>query len=175
MRYLPLVFGLYFPFFKGFHSTYLLENLFSILPVALLQLDPTPFTAFGVLGALLFVIVIMGGLIYHLITKQATHFETREQQFMNFIGAHTDKTNSALKENTDKHNTTLKEISSGMQLSLSKLESVISQNTERLSSVLLLREVERRLEAAKRKGDALDDTVIERVVRNVINEQKGNK
>jgi hypothetical protein len=140
-----------------------------------MQLDPTPFTAFGVLGALLFVIVIMVGLIYHLITKQAAHFETREQQFMNFIGAHTDKTNGALKETTEKNNTTLKEVANGMQQSLAKIEGVISQHTDKLNALYLMGEVSRRIEAAKRKGDALDDTMIERVVRNVINEQKGGK
>lgn len=137
------------------------------------QIDPTPFTAFGVLGALLFVIVIMGGLIYHLVTKQAAAFQSREEQFMNFIGSHTDKTNSAAKENVDKTNAALREISNNMQQSLSKIEGVISKHTNKLDAFLLTSEVLRRIEQAKKKGDILDETTIEKVVRTVVQEQKG--
>jgi len=63
-------------------------------------------------------------------------------------------------------------LGSALSSSLQDLRSVISRQARKLDEVLLTSAVLDRVERARRKGDTLDESAIESVVRSVIKERK---
>lgn len=127
-----------------------------------MPLDPTPFAAFGVLGGLLFALVIMTLLLRNILEKQTERYQKSEEVLMDFVNGHRKETTESLQN-----------IASKIADSHDKIGYIIDRHTRRLDEFLLTSEVMRRIDIAKRRGDApLDDTVIEKIVRTVINEKK---
>lgn len=126
------------------------------------MLDPTPFAAFGVLGGLLFALVIMTLLLRNILEKQSERYHKSEEALMEFVNGHRKETTASL------HDIAIK-----IADSHDRLGYVIDRHTRRLDEFLLTSEVMRRIDTAKRRGETpLDDTLIEKIVRTVISEKK---
>lgn len=59
-------------------------------------IDPTPFTAWGVLGLLGVVIVVLVLVILKLFTKQTSTMEVRDKLIMDFVNVHRGETTAAM-------------------------------------------------------------------------------
>jgi hypothetical protein len=70
---------------------------------AVLQpLDPTSYaTSWGVLGALVFVIVLMGVIIYQIFSKGEVNRKERDQILMGFVDSHRKETHITLQQIAD--------------------------------------------------------------------------
>lgn len=124
-------------------------------------IDPTPFAAFGVLGGLLFVVVILALLVRNILETQFKRFEANDQVLMGFVNDHRKETTASLDNVATK-------VASGHD----KLATIIERHTRKLDEFLLTREVLSRVEAAKRRGDPLDETIVEKIVRSVQDERR---
>lgn len=127
------------------------------------MIDPTPFAAFGVLGGLLFVVVVLALLVRNILETQFKRFEAKDQILMDFVNVHRKETSVSLDNVATK-------VSSGHD----KLAVIIDRHTRKLDEFLLTREVLSRVEAAKRRGDPLDEAIVEKIVRTVQGERRGN-
>jgi pantothenate kinase len=135
------------------------------------MLDPTPFAAFGVLGGLLFALVILALLVRNMIDSQNKRYESQSQTMIDFIKEHQNENTKALNGIADKNSAALSNVADKVFAGHDKLAQIIERHTRKLDEFLLTREVLSRMEAAKRRGDSLDDTVVEKIVRTVQGER----
>lgn len=136
------------------------------------MLDPTPFAAFGVLGGLLFAISIMALLVWRLFLRQSQIFEKRDDVLMDFVNTHRKENSVVMESVANKVSDSHDRLASTLSHSLDSVKDVIARHTRKLDDFLLTREVLSRVEQMKRRGDSLDDTVIEKVVRSVLSERR---
>lgn len=134
--------------------------------------DPTPFVGFGVLGGLLFAVVVMALLVWRLFDKQSKMFESRDELLMGFVNNHRKETTSSMETVASKVSESHDRLGNTIQAALDGIKEVLSRNTRRLDEVLLTREVMSKIESAKRRGESLDDTVVEKVIRGVADEMQ---
>lgn len=142
-----------------------------LLFTPLIQLDPTPFTQWGVLGILAFVIVVMGGLIWKLFVKQGE----RDQVLMNFVDKHRLETTVAMQGVANTVASSHDKLATAVTTSHSELKVTIDHHTRMLDEILManrvLEQIERLLERLKSKGIDLTREEVENIVRTIIHER----
>lgn len=124
--------------------------------------DPGAFTAWGILGILAFAIVVLCGILYKIITKQAEMYASKDAVFV-----------ASLDRVTDKLSQSQKEMSGTLSEAMQDIKDTMVRLIRRLDEHMLLSKVADRIQqVSKNKGADLDDTVIERVVRSILSEQQ---
>lgn len=124
--------------------------------------DPTPFTAWGVLGLLGLVIIVLVGVIWKLFVKQTSTMESRDQILMSFVDRHRLETTQAIER-------------LGIMIAASndKVTGAFAKQARALDEVLLTNRVLDQIEKMKARGVQLDETLVEKVVRSVFSERSG--
>ncbi len=145
-------------------------------------IDPTPFAAFGVLGGLLFAVAIMCGLVWRLFNKQSemfqnqqTHTQTQTRAMLDWVDVHRRETTTALGTVVDKVSLSHDTLASTLKTSINQLEHAYDRQSRKLDQVLMTGVVLNKVAEMKKRGDHLDDTVIEGVVRRVVDENRNNE
>jgi len=123
-------------------------------------IDPTPFTAWGVLGLLGVVIVVLVLVILKLFTKQTSTMEVRDRLIMDFVNVHRGETTTAMQG-----------VAATVAASYDKMAAAFGRQARSLDEVLLSNRVLDRLEAMKQRGVALTPEEVDRVVRSLIHER----
>lgn len=148
----------------------------NILLLFMLQVfDPTPFAAFGVLGGLLFAISIMVALVWRLFNKQSemfkdqqVHTQSQTKVMMDWVDLHRRETTQALGTVVDKVSASHDNLATTLSSSITQLKTAYERQSRKLDEVLLTGVVLNKVAQMKEKGEKLDDTVIEGVVRRVL-------
>lgn len=132
-----------------------LLSLWWVIAQAGIGLDPTPFTAWGVLGLLGVVVLVLVGIIWKLFNKSTAAIESQTQTMMGFVEKHRTETSKALGELTDK-----------IVLSQDRMTNAFTKMGKELNELVLLERIYDR--AAKRAGNSpLSEEEIEKIVRRV--------
>lgn len=137
-----------------------------------MPLDPAPYAAFGVMGGLLFAVVVLTLLLWRLFNKQSEHFAVRDKVLMDFVDGHRKEFTASLDNIATKVNDSQTQSSRVLSATMEDVKNVIAQHTRRLDNFMLTATVLNKVDQMKKKGDILDETTIERVVRSVLSEQK---
>lgn len=144
--------------------------LFSFLQSPL-GIDPTPFTAWGVLGLLGLVIIVLVGVIWKLFVRQSSSMEIRDKTLMDFVNVHRGETTKALDKLGGDTTQALGKMSDMMVSSNDRVIAAFAKQARALDEVLLASRVLDQIEKMKARGTALDDTMIEKIVRSVLHER----
>lgn len=123
-------------------------------------LDPTPFTAWGVLGLLGLVIVVLVGVIFKLFVRQSSSMDARDKILMEFVDRHRGETTAAMNQ-----------LGQLVGQSHDKMVAAFAKQARALDEVLISNRVLDQIEKMKQRGTTLDDTTIEKVVRSVLHER----
>lgn len=134
--------------------------------------DPGAFTAWGILGILAFAIAVLCGILWNLFNRQARMFETRDKLLMDFVDNHRRENAVAMDNVATKVSASHDNLATTLSHSLEDIRNVIDRHTRRLNDFMLTREVLSKVDQMKKRGDPLDETVVEKVIRTVINEQQ---
>lgn len=135
------------------------------------MIDPSPFTAWGILGILAFAIVVLCAILWKLFVSQRAMFEARDELLMGFVDRHRGESTAAMIKVADTVAASQKELGGVLSSSLHDLQVIISRQQRRLDEVLMTGRMLDKIEAMRKKGVDIDETVIEKVVRNVIHER----
>lgn len=133
--------------------------------------DPSPFTAWGILGILAFAIAVLCGILWKLFVSQRAMFETRDKLLMEFVDRHRGENTAAMIKVADTVATSQKELGGVLSSSLHDLQVIIARQQRRLDEVLMTGRVLDKIEAMRKRGADIDETMIEKVVRTVIHER----
>lgn len=131
-----------------------------IQAVQIAGIDPTPFTAWGVLGLLGLVIIVLVGVIWKLFVRQSSSMEIRDKTLMDFVNIHRGETTAALMK-----------IGDMVVSSNDRVVAAFAKQARALDEVLLSSRVLDQIEKLKQRGTTLDDTTIEKIVRSVLHER----
>ena len=140
-----------------------------------LGIDPTPFTAWGVLGLLGVVIIVLVGVIWKLFTKQSSSMEVRDKILMDFVNVHRSETTAALEKLGLGSAASLRELSAVITSSNDRVVAAFAKQARALDEVLLAARVLDQIEKMKARGTNLDDTTIEKIVRSVLHERSATR
>lgn len=134
-------------------------------------LDPSPYsTSWGVLGALVFVIVLLGGIIYSLFIKgaaqqaardaqQAAEQQARDKMLMDFVDRHRGESSTALAMFGD-----------SVVKSNERMREAFLRQSRTLDAVLLSTRVLDHAERRKTGSSALTQTEIDQIISSVMKE-----
>lgn len=142
-----------------------------IVQVSSLGIDPTPFTAWGVLGLLGLVIIVLVGVIWKLFVRQSSSMEIRDKTLMDFVNLHRGETTQALTKLGGDTTQALAKMSDMMISSNDRVIAAFAKQARALDEVLLASRVLDQIEKMKARGTTLDDTMIEKIVRSVLHER----
>ena len=121
----------------------------------MIGIDPTPFTAWGVLGLLALVIIVLIGIIWKLFNKSTAAIESQTNTLMGFGDKQRGETAKTLTEITDK-----------VTSSQDRMTSAFAKMARNLDELVMLERIYDR--AAKRAGSTpLTEEEIEKIVRRV--------
>lgn len=140
-----------------------------------MPIDPTPYAAFGVMGGLLFAVVVLTALLWRLFARQSDMFEKRDQVLMDFVNDHRKESSASLDNIANKVAKSQEDLGATLSLSLGEIKTVMSQLSRRMGDFMLTSTVLTKVDQMRRKGDSLDETVIEKVVRSVLSDQQNRE
>jgi aryl carrier-like protein len=132
-------------------------------PAAMTGVDPTPFTQWGVLGLLGFVICVLMGVIWRLFIHQSSSQKDRDQVLMSFVDRHRGETTIAMTG-----------IAETVSRSYDRMGTAMNRQARALDAVLDTGRVMDHVARMKREGVALTREELDAVVRS-IREQDGNR
>lgn len=144
----------------------------STLADPVIGIDPTPFTAWGVLGLLVVVVLILMGIIWKLFDKSSTAIASQTEQLMEFVDKHRGETSKTLQEIIASMVAAQRESSEKVATSQDKMTSAFSKVARTLDELVLLERIYDR--AAKRASGAtpLTEEEIDKIVRRVRSSDK---
>lgn len=148
-------------------------------PFILQSLDPTSYaTSWGVLGALVFVIVLMGAIIYQIFSKGEANRKERDQVLMGFVDTHRKETHLTLQQIADTISAAHKDGSATVSKAIenqSKALENLGQDQRRMFRALdNMFESSRfldRVKEMKKQGIDLSDSDIEKILRAITHER----
>lgn len=123
-------------------------------------IDPTPFTAWGVLGLLGLVLLVFAGVIWKLFSANAVSMETRDKILMDFVNVHRGETQKSLDAIADK-----------VVDSHKTMAQAFGRQARALDEVLLTGRVLDQIEKRKVAGTQLTTEEIDRVVHALMRER----
>lgn len=127
---------------------------------AFIQIDPTPYTAWGVLGALVFVLIVFAGVGWKLFGSISSSFDTRDKTLIDFVNLHRGETTLAMKEVAHCVNESNRDIASALR-----------EQSRVLDQMMLTDRVTEQLK--RRRGESLPTREeLESIVRQVIRESR---
>lgn len=120
------------------------------------SMDPLSYggASWGVLGALVFVIGIMGGILYNVFVKGSAAAREREDKLLAFVSSHSDKTADVLRELGEK-----------IERGDSRVANAMDNQARMLQTVLLTWDALQRARIQKAGTGVLTPTEIENIIR----------
>lgn len=142
--------------------------------IMLQSLDPTSYaTSWGVLGALVFVIVLMGAIIYQIFSKGEANRKERDQVLMGFVDGHRKETHITLSHIADTISAAHKEGAATVSRALENLGIDQRRMFRALDNMLETTRFLDKIKEMKRQGIDLTDSDIEKVLR-AMNHDRNN-
>lgn len=135
----------------------MMDTLSSVSPVSI---DPTPYTAWGVVGTLAFTIVVLCGTVIVILVRQSN----RDRMLMDFVDRQRSETSLTLKDMSTTLQTSQDHLGTTLTTALNRFEQAFTSQSNRLNEVLVTGRVLERVAALQRRGEKLDDTVISQIV-----------
>lgn len=136
-----------------------------------MPMDPSPFTAWGILGILAFAIVVLCAILWKLFVSQRAMFETRDKLLMDFVDRHRSESAATMTRVADTVSSSQTKLGDVLSTSLHDLQVTIARQQRRLDEVLMTGRVLDKIEAMRKRGADIDETMIEKVVRSVWHEK----
>lgn len=133
--------------------------------------DPTPFTQYGVMGLLGFVIIALIGVIWKLFLKQDQSMAARDTVLMDFVNKHRAETSLAMQNVANTVANSHDKLASTLSLGLSELKTSTERHTRVLDKVLMTNSIFEQIERLKQKGTELSVDEIDKLVRSIIQEK----
>jgi len=134
-------------------------------------LNPTEYQAWGILGTLAFAIFVLCAVLWRLFNRQSQAFEARDKVLMDFVDRHRSEHTRSLEGIASSMTAALKEQGGVLDHAMSKLEEAFTRQQRRLDEVLLTSRVLEKVAAMKKRGESLDETMIEKVIATIQNQQ----
>lgn len=122
-------------------------------------LDPTPFTAWGVLGLLGLVVIALIGVIWKLFVKQTQSAEVRDKVLMDFVNAHRGETTAAMQG-----------VAQTVANSHDKMTVAFNRQAQLLDQMLYANRVLEKVESMRSRGVEITPDQIATIVRMVADE-----
>jgi hypothetical protein len=135
-----------------------------ISTLAQIGLDPTPFTAWGVLGLLGVMLIVLAGILWKLFSRQTAFMEQNTKTLIDFVNDHRGETATALEK-----------ITGAISASHDRMTDAFVKQARVLDEVLLMSRIFEQVKRAKLEGVNLDDTLVERIVRTVTQERSSRR
>lgn len=127
-------------------------------------LDPTPYTAWGVLGLLGIALIVMLGVVWKLITQQTANMKTRDELIMGFVDRHRGETTKAMAD-----------VAGTVAQSNDRLTVAFNRQSRALSEILLANRVLDRVESMRKAGVVLTQPEIDSIVRAAAHEMSSTR
>jgi len=134
-----------------------------------IAIDPTPYTAWGIVGTLAFTIMALLITVVVILTRQTS----RDRMLMDFVDRHRTETASTLQTFGSSLQQSQEKLGHTLDQALSRSELAFDRMSNRLNEVLITGRVMERVAALQRRGDKLDDTQISQIVSAVKSQQGG--
>jgi len=134
-------------------------------------LDPTPYTAWGVLGLLGVSLIVMLGVVWKLITQQTANMKTRDELIMNFVDRHRSETTKTLAEVANTIAASGERQAAAATASNEKIGAILTRHTRMLDEVLMSNRVLDKISAMKQSGVTMSQAEIETLVRTIMHER----
>lgn len=133
----------------------------------MIGIDPTPFTAWGVLGLLVVVVLILMGIIWKLFDKSSTAIASQTTTLMEFVDKHRGETSRVLSEISAGFVKSQSDTAEKVSASQDRMTSAFAKMARTLDELVLLERIYDR--ATKRAAGAtpLTDEEIDKIVRRV--------
>lgn len=122
-------------------------------------IDPTPFTAWGVLGLLGVTVAVLLGIIWRLSAQQSASMKENTSTIISFINTHRGETTKALEE-----------LGKSWTSSNDKVIAAFTKQARALDQVLITDRILNQLERMKKRGTQLTDDEIDKAVRLTLRE-----
>lgn len=133
----------------------------------LMQLDPTPYTAWGVLGALVFVLIVFAGVAWKLFGSISNSFDTRDKTLIEFVN----QTHTEAAKERGETTIAMKAIANTVAESNKEVAQALREQSKVLDLVIVTQRVEETMK--RRRGDGMPTRdEIEAMVRAVMRDYK---
>lgn len=131
------------------------------------MVDPLAYggASWGVLGALVFVIVVLGAIVYNVFTKGSAAAREREDKVLDFVAKHSDKTADVLRDLGDKIQKGDERIAGAMESQAHRVAGAMENQARMLRSVLLTVDALQRARVQKAGNGTLTTAEIETIIR----------
>lgn len=143
---------------------------------SMIGIDPTPFTAWGVLGLLAIVLFVFLGITWKLFNKSTASMESQTKILIDFVNTHRTETNKALEGLADKSNLSLSNVTDKVVTSQDRMTSAFAKVARAIDELVM---IERVLDKASKKistgGVSLTEDDIEKIVRLVRSNTKEDR
>lgn len=127
------------------------------------MIDPTPWSAWGVLGLLGLAFIVLVGIVWKLFMRTTFTLESQTKTVMDFVNVHRSETTRAMEG-----------VASTVSTSYEKMATQLGRNTRALQEMLLLHRFTELLQRTKSNaapGTQLSEDEIARIFRVVAHEQ----
>lgn len=132
-----------------------------------LSVDPTPYTAWGVVGTLAFTIVILCCTVIVILMRQGN----RDKMLMDFVDRQRSETAMTLKDLSSNVQLSQEHLGTTLIQALSRFEQAFDRQAQRLNEVLITGRVLEKVAQMQKRGEKLDDTVISQIVTMIKSQQ----
>lgn len=132
-----------------------------------IRIDPTPFTAWGVLGLLVVVVLILMGIIWKLFDKSSTAIASQTTTLMDFVDKHRGETSKLITEISSGFVASQRDTADKVASSQDRMTSAFAKMARTLDELVLLERIYDR--ATKRAAGTapLTEDEIDKIVRRV--------
>lgn len=146
-----------------------------------LGIDPTPYTAWGVLGLLGLVVLFGVAIVWRLFVVQTRFMEDRDTRLIaqfgvmqQFVGEHRKEFSASLEAVTNRQSATIEQVATTVQRSNERLARAFDRQSRALDEVLIADRALNRIAALQTAGAAVSQSDVESIVREVIRQRTTN-
>jgi len=136
-----------------------------------LGLDPTPYTAWGVLGLLGVVILVGLGIIWRLFVVQTRFMESRDSRLMSFVDTHRQQFAQALADIVHEQSQALAKMAAANDKSMAGFTRALNRQARGFDEVLLADRAYNKLASLHAAGVTISHGEIEGVIREIIRQR----
>jgi len=134
-------------------------------------IDPTPYTAWGVLGLLGLVVIFGVLIIWRLFVTQTRFMEERDTRLMKFVGEHRQEFSASLEKVTERQSATIEQVTGTLGRSNERLARAFDRQSRALDEVLIADRALNRIAALQGTGASISQTDVESIVRELIRQR----
>lgn len=132
--------------------------------------DPTPWTAWGVLGLLGLTVAVLLGIIWRLSVHQSAAMKANTDTLISFVNTHRGETATVLTGIKNDTVSALAQLGQVLATSNDRMVAAFGKQARALDQVLLSNRILDKIEQMKNRGTNLSEKEIERIVASFLKE-----